>query len=87
MWGTAEFPAHGLWNVHGKFKTDGRYANGMTMSIISGDFSQRHQVLSAAKGWIFVTRDVDGYRPTDPSGKPQTRASRWWRAIPRFWTA
>ncbi len=22
IWGTAEFPAHGLWNVHGKFKTE-----------------------------------------------------------------
>ena len=31
IWGTAEFPTYGLWNVHGKFQTDARYANGMTM--------------------------------------------------------
>ena len=37
VWGTAEFPTHGLWNVHGKFLTHAIYANGLTMDI-SGDF-------------------------------------------------
>ena len=33
IWGTAEFPTHGLWDVHGDFKTNAIYANGMTMAI------------------------------------------------------
>ena len=37
VWGTAKFPTHGLWNVHGNFLTHGLYANGVTMDI-SGDF-------------------------------------------------
>ena len=49
IWGTAEFPTHGLWDVHGKFLTHAIYANGMTMDI-SGDFPNgikfyRHQRL------------------------------------------
>lgn len=55
IWGTAEFPKSGLWNVHGKFLTHARYANGMTMDI-SGDFPNGIKWYGT-KGWIFVTRD------------------------------
>jgi predicted dehydrogenase len=55
IWGTAEFPTHGLWDVHGRFKTEARYANGMTMSI-SGDYPNGIKFIGS-KGWIFVTRD------------------------------
>jgi predicted dehydrogenase len=55
IWGTAEFPTSGLWNVHGKFKTEARYANGMTMSV-SGDYPNGIKFIGT-KGWIFVTRD------------------------------
>ncbi|MBW8749600.1 MAG: Gfo/Idh/MocA family oxidoreductase, partial [Acidobacteria bacterium] len=37
IWGTAEFPTSGLWDVHGPFKTNAVYANGVTMTI-SGEF-------------------------------------------------
>src|ERR1017187_6160966 len=68
IWGTAEFPTHGLWNVHGKFKTEARYANGMTMSI-SGDYPNGIKFIGT-KGWIFVTREGN-VTPSDPtSGKP-----------------
>jgi predicted dehydrogenase len=67
IWGTAEFPTHGLWNVHGKFQTDARYANGMTMSI-SGDYPNGIKFIGT-KGWIFVTREGN-VTPSDPtSGK------------------
>jgi predicted dehydrogenase len=70
IWGTAEFPTHGLWNVHGKFKTDSRYANGMTMSI-SGDYPNGIKFIGT-KGWIFVTREenVTASDPGGPKGKP-----------------
>jgi predicted dehydrogenase len=65
IWGTAEFPTHGLWNVHGKFLTHALYANGMTMDI-SGDFPNGIKWYGT-KGWIFVSRDVQT-TPTDPAG-------------------
>lgn len=55
IWGHAEFPANGLWNVHGPFKTYGRYANGVVMTI-SGDFENGIKWIGD-KGWIFVCRD------------------------------
>lgn len=70
IWGTAEFPTSGLWNVHGKFKTDARYANGMTMSI-SGDYPNGIKFIGT-KGWIFVTREenVTASDPAGPGGAP-----------------
>ena len=65
IWGTAEFPTHGLWNVHGKFKTEARYANGMTMSI-SGDYPNGIKFIGT-KGWIFVTRE-ENVTASDPGG-------------------
>jgi predicted dehydrogenase len=55
IWGQAQFPTQGLWNVHGPFKTYGRYANGVVMTI-SGDFENGIKWIGD-KGWIFVCRD------------------------------
>jgi predicted dehydrogenase len=68
IWGTAEFPTHGLWNVHGKFQTDARYANGMTMSI-SGEYPNGIKFMGT-KGWIFVTREGNVTASDPVSGKP-----------------
>jgi predicted dehydrogenase len=54
IWGDAEYPKSGLWNVHGKFLTHARYANGVTMDI-SGDFPNGVKFVGT-KGWIFVAR-------------------------------
>ena len=64
IWGTAEFPTHGLWDVHGKFLTHARYANGVTMDI-SGDFPNGIKFYGS-KGWIFVTR-TENVTASDPS--------------------
>jgi predicted dehydrogenase len=56
IWGSAEFPTSGLWNVHGKFLTHARYANGVTMDI-SGDFTNGVKFIGT-EGWIFVARDA-----------------------------
>jgi Oxidoreductase family, NAD-binding Rossmann fold/Oxidoreductase family, C-terminal alpha/beta domain len=71
IWGEAEFPKNGLWNVHGKFKTEARYANGMTMSI-SGDYPNGIKFFGT-EGWIFVTRDelVTASDPGAEGPKPQ----------------
>jgi len=66
IWGHADFPASGLWNVHGPFKTHGRYANGVVMTI-SGDFENGIKWIGD-KGWIFVCRD--GMTTPTSSGAP-----------------
>jgi predicted dehydrogenase len=65
IWGEAEFPTHGLWDVHGKFLTHAIYANGVTMDI-SGDFPNGIKWVGT-KGWLFVTRD-EMTTPTAGSG-------------------
>ncbi|HEY4088556.1 MAG TPA: Gfo/Idh/MocA family oxidoreductase, partial [Bryobacteraceae bacterium] len=66
IWGTAEFPKSGLWDVHGPFKTEARYANGVTMAI-SGDYPNGIKFYGS-EGWIFVTRD-DTVTDSDPVTK------------------
>ena len=61
IWGNAEFPNHGLWDVHGDFLTHGRYANGMTMDI-SGAFQNGIKWIGT-EGSLFVCRD-SGTTPT-----------------------
>jgi predicted dehydrogenase len=66
VWGEAEFPKTGLWDVHGAFKTHARYANGMTMTI-SGEF-QNGIKFYGTKGWLFVCRDEQA-TPTAAAGQ------------------
>ena len=65
IWGSAEFPREGLWDVHGPFKTEALYANGVHMTV-SGDFPNGIKFIGS-EGWIFVTRSGPG-TPSDPSG-------------------
>jgi predicted dehydrogenase len=65
--GWAEYPTKGLWNVHGKFKTEGRYANGVTM-YISGDYPNGVRFVGD-KGWIFVSRGDEKVTESDPVAK------------------
>lgn len=65
IWGKAEFPKSGLWNVHGPFETHGLYANGVRMTI-SGAFPNGIKFIGDA-GWIFVTRSGP-VTASDPSG-------------------
>ena len=65
--GWAEFPAKGLWDVHGKFKTEGLYANGVRM-FISGDFPNGIR-FEGSEGWIFVSRGDERVTDSDPGAK------------------
>jgi hypothetical protein len=65
IWGRAEFPTSGLWDVHGPFETHARYANGVTMTI-SGALPNGIKFIGS-EGWIFVTRSGP-VTSSDPSG-------------------
>ena len=63
VWGRAEFPTSGLWNVHGPFRTEARYADGVHMIV--SDSIQNGIKFIGTEGWIFVNR-VSGLSGTDP---------------------
>ena len=74
--GWAEFPKKGLWDVHGKFRTEGVYANGVKMTI-SGDFPNGIKFYGT-EGWIFVSRGNEKVTNSDPASKlkdPQALAA------------
>jgi len=65
--GSAEFPTRGLWNVHGPFKTEALYADGVRM-IISGEFPNGIK-FEGTEGWVFVSRGNDTVTSSDPVAK------------------
>jgi predicted dehydrogenase len=76
VWGTAEFPAKGLWDVHGPFRTEAIYASGVHM-IVSGDFPNGLKFIGS-EGWIFVSRGNETVTGSDPVKKladPQALAA------------
>ena len=82
IWGKAAFPGDdpnyiGLWDVHGIFRTEAMYANGVHM-IVSNELPNGIKFIGT-EGWIWVTRgnykvtdsdpvaDKDGVKPIDAS--------------------
>jgi hypothetical protein len=60
----AEFPKSGLWNVHGPYHIEMKYANGVTM-IIDNHFENGVR-FEGADGWIFVSRGSARATASDP---------------------
>lgn len=71
----AQFPTEGLWDVHGAFHVESKYANGVTM-IISGDYPNGVR-FEGEDGWIFVTRSgaVTSSDPDKPEREAPLKAS------------
>jgi predicted dehydrogenase len=65
--GTAEYPKKGLWDVHGIFRTEGLYANGVKM-IVSNELPNGIR-FEGTNGWIFVTRGDYSVTASDPVAK------------------
>ena len=65
--GRAECPKKGLWNVHGPFRTEAVYANGVHM-IVSGEFPNGIK-FEGTEGWIFVSRGNETVTASDPVAK------------------
>jgi predicted dehydrogenase len=69
IWGKAQFPTDdpnykGLWDVHGIFRTEALYANGVHM-IVSNELPNGVKFIGA-DGWIWVTRGNYKVTDTDP---------------------
>jgi len=67
VWGTAQFPTKGLWDVHGTFRTEALYANGVKM-IVSTELPNGIK-FEGSKGWIFVSRGNESVTNSDPVAK------------------
>ncbi len=63
--GEGTFPESGLWNVHGKFTTHAKYANGVTMEI-SSRFTNGVRFIGT-EGWLFVSRGNAKVTASDPT--------------------
>jgi hypothetical protein len=62
--GRAEFPKQGLWNVHGAYHVEARYAKGVVM-IIDNTFPNGVR-FEGSDGWIFVRRAGEKVTASDP---------------------
>lgn len=65
--GWAEFPQKGLWDVHGKFQTEGLYRNGVKM-VVSTELPNGIK-FEGTKGWLFVSRGNESITASDPAAK------------------
>jgi predicted dehydrogenase len=63
--GRAEFPKKGLWNVHGPYHIEAKYANGVTM-IIDNNFPNGIR-FEGTDGWLFVSRGSAKMTASDPA--------------------
>ena len=64
---TAEFPANGLWDVHGKFSVKAKYGDGTTLFMT--DEYPNGVRFEGSEGWILVTRGSYSVTSTDPVSK------------------
>src|SRR6266498_4231419 len=65
--GWAKFPTKGLWDVHGKFRTEALYEGGVRM-IVSDAFPNGIK-FEGTNGWIFVSRGDEAVTASDPIAK------------------
>jgi predicted dehydrogenase len=63
--GKAEFPKKGLWNVHGPYHVEAKYATGVTM-VIDNKFPNGVR-FEGSDGWLFVSRGGERATASDPT--------------------
>ena len=71
--GRAVFPGSGLWNVHGTYHIEAKYANGVT--VIVDDKFPNGVRFEGSDGWIFVSRGDSGQKGFDASSPALMTAS------------
>jgi len=66
--GTSDWPPKGsLWDVHGNFKTESLFENGVT--VLAGNEYPNGVKFIGSEGWIFVTRGDYSATASDPVSK------------------
>jgi hypothetical protein len=65
--GKADFPKSGLWDVHGIFRTEALYKNGVRM-VVSNELPNGIR-FEGTTGWIFVSRGDAPVTASDPIAK------------------
>ena len=63
----ADFPKSGLWNVHGTYHIESKYANGVT--VITDNNFDNGILFEGSTGWIFVSRGDGQATASDPASK------------------
>lgn len=72
--GTADWPsAEALWDVHGNFKTETKFANGIRV-LASNDYPNGVK-FEGSEGWIFVARGNYAATASDPVSKDKNAKS------------
>jgi predicted dehydrogenase len=74
--GKATFPAQGsgLWDVHGDFLVNAKYANGVEMEI--GGANPNGVKFEGTEGWIFVSRGNVGVTASDPGAAAAAKENK-----------
>lgn len=79
-----EFNTGGLWDVHGIFKTQAKYANGVIMTV-SNEFPNGIK-FEGTNGWVFVSRGDYQATSSDPA-KPGEQAKKLDASDPKLLTS
>jgi predicted dehydrogenase len=61
--GQAEYPKDGLWNVHGAFRIEYTYADGVTLICADNKKNKPGVIFEGTEGWVYVDR---GHLDTHP---------------------
>ena len=59
----ADFPANGIWDVHGPHRIEYTYANGVKVICTDNEQNKQGVVFEGTKGWVYVRR---GYIDANP---------------------
>ncbi len=61
--GEAEFPKDGLWDVHGLFRIEYTYANGVKVICADNERNKQGILFAGAEGWVYVRRGAIDAEP------------------------
>jgi myo-inositol 2-dehydrogenase/D-chiro-inositol 1-dehydrogenase len=61
--GWAEFPKEGLWDVHGDFSVEYKYANGVNLICAGNSRNKQGILFEGSEGWVYVRRGFIDAQP------------------------
>ena len=61
--GWAEFPKDGLWDVHGDFSIEYKYANGVNLICAGNSRNKQGILFEGSEGWVYVKRGFIDAQP------------------------